>query len=179
MPARAPALFEVPGAEERGRIYNHQRKPASIGDRIPGIVVAEVEDFFIAPVVEANSLSAIIEFARVNTSDTDGWTASITLRKRGRIFHHEHTFSRSQSGDRTACEIKNHSLAEMRAGKVDLRGADVLEFDILVLFLGERITRKHGRMIHYFGNPEIRLRGTRRNGRVHRRHSHSLFVGQL
>src|ERR1041384_1420393 len=128
MSAWAPTFLKVPGAEGRSWIDDHERETAAVCYRIPRIIIAEIENLFVIGIIEANSLSTIIQTSGKDARYPRGSRAPITLRKGGRIFHHEHAFSGGQSSDQTRIpsETKNDSLAEMHADQTYLRGTDVL-----------------------------------------------------
>src|SRR6185503_7335985 len=115
-------------------------KSQAIGDRVPIILVIEVENLFSRSVDEANAFAAVVQCASELSSDRQ--PAAVALREGRGILDDEHARSRRKTGDRAPGEIEGDAVGKAHAIEVERGGGgNVLQLDIFVLVLRIGITK--------------------------------------
>src|SRR4051812_25851199 len=104
MSGRAPAFLEIPSIEGGGWIHNDERETEAIGDRVPGIVVTEIEYFLVTGIFEPDAVATVIEVPAIDARDIAD--RAVAFRKGGCVPDHEHTLASGEIRDCTAGEVE-------------------------------------------------------------------------
>src|SRR5690606_25117021 len=133
--ARPPAVLLAEAQWRRLRIDEDERVPETIRERMPEVVVLEVEDRLARPVDEPNSLAVVRQIASVLPDDAD--PVAVEGRERALVVHEDGVFSGIE--DLRLVQLDLDSIDQAEAAKIDGRRADVLELDELEAFVVEGI----------------------------------------
>src|SRR5437867_12442810 len=96
-----------------------------ISDRIPTVVVREIQNFLTYRIDEPKSITAIVE--RVSKLAGDIKTGAVAGGEGIGVAHQEHTLTSTQRRHCTPREVKDNAVDETHPQKTDRGWANVLE----------------------------------------------------
>src|SRR5438309_2106730 len=136
-------------------VYDDERKAKPVSDRVPGIVVTEVENFFAHGIEQAQTFARVVEIAGVLAGDRKA--AAITGCECSEIFDDQNGLARVKVSDGTAGETEHNAVGETDTVEVEGNGPDIFEFEIFEILRAVRAADERCGMVHDLGNAEILL----------------------
>ena len=150
--ARTPTASERPRDGSGIVINDDQREAEAVGDRMPLVVIAEVEDRFAQSTLQDKAVAIIGEVAGVNAHHGSSRTR-VTGVEGKLVLHHDHSLARRQHA---IGEREINPTTERVAVHIERSRADVPHFDILEVFIDVRAAEAGRlRMIHDLGDDQL------------------------
>ena len=149
--AGPPTELVTPGVQRRVFVHDDERKTEAIGDRIPGVVVPEIENGFERAADEGEPLAGVVQTARILAGDVaDG---RVTRRKCRPVLHEQGGLPRAEGGDAAGGgEGVIDAVGEAHADQIQRAGADVLQLEVFKIIREIGAARRGDGVIHDFGD---------------------------
>ena len=161
----SPCLAQVEVGQSVALVAPRKRKAVAIGQAVPAVFIAKLEDGLVESGCHADCLAAVAQSGvDKRAGDPTRIDAGISRGKRRRVAHHQHPLAGSQTRNTARREIKPHPVDEPQRAGVDRRVAVVEKLDKLEGVIVARVAvggsgrvevdladRKHHRRAEEFG----------------------------